>query len=226
MGKFQLTRLHNWLIFSVINPALRTACEKYAKGKLADIGCGEKPYREMLSNLVSSHLGIDHAETLHEKGSIDIFGTIYNIPVIDGEFDTVLCTDVLEHVEEPSDALREANRILKPGGYAIYTVPLFWHLHEEPRDFYRYTKHGLRYLFERNGFEIVELISLSGFVVTFAQELCYFLMRIPGKRSWNPLFWVVGLLVTVIQSTAYVLRYIDKSNEFTIEYLIVGEKKR
>jgi ubiquinone/menaquinone biosynthesis C-methylase UbiE len=73
-------------------------------------------YREMLSEYVSSHVGIDHAGTQHKTNSIDIFGTAYDIPVPAEEFDTVLCMYVLEHVEEPSLALKEANRILKPGG--------------------------------------------------------------------------------------------------------------
>lgn len=57
----------------------------------------------------------------------------------------------------------------------MYTIPLFWHLHEEPRDFYRYTKFGIQYLFEKVGFEIVELKSLSGFWVTFGSEFNYYI---------------------------------------------------
>jgi len=79
------------------------------------------------------------------KSKIDLFGTAYNIPVDDNYFDTALCTAVLEHLEETSDVTKETHRVLKAGGYAIYTVPFFWHLHEEPRDFYRYTKYGLKY---------------------------------------------------------------------------------
>lgn len=93
----------------------------------------------------------------------------------DESVDTILCTSVLEHLELPWKAIKEMNRILKSNGCIVDTVPLFWHLYEEPRDFYRYTKYGLKYLFEKNGFEIVELKPLSDFWVTFGQELVYYL---------------------------------------------------
>ena len=141
----------NYLVNKIVMSEFATIIPVYAKGRLIDIGCGNKPLNHFLSQYVTEHIGVDHEGTLHDKSKIDLFGTAYNIPVDDGYFDTALCTAVLEHLEEPSDAIKETHRVLKTGGYAIYTVPFFWHLHEEPRDFYRYTKYGLKYLFEKNG---------------------------------------------------------------------------
>lgn len=146
---------------------------KYIKGKLIDIGCGIKPHKNKLAHLVSEHIGVDHEFTSHNKSEIDLFGTAYEIPVSSETFDSAICTVVLEHLEEPESAIRECFRVLKPGGHAIYAVPLLWHLHEEPRDFYRFTKYGLKYLFEKAGFEIVEIKPLSGFLVTFLQLHLY-----------------------------------------------------
>ena len=131
----------------------------------------------MVAPYITEHIGVDHEGTQHDKGNIDLTGDAYNIPIEDNGCDTILCTYVLEHLEEPNLALGEANRILRRGGYAIYTVPLFWHLHEEPRDFFLYTAHGLEYLFRSNNFEVVEISALSWFCVTFSQELVYFLYR-------------------------------------------------
>jgi SAM-dependent methyltransferase len=197
--------------------------QKYAQGKLLDIGCGDKPYKDLCSPYVAEHIGVDHKGTLHDKSEIDLFGTAYNIPVDDGFFDTALCTAVLEHLEEPSIAIKETHRVLKPGGYAIYTVPLFWHLHEEPRDFYRYTKYGLKYLFEKNGFEIVELNPMSGFWVTFGQELVYYLWRFRVGGKLNPLWWIIPLIGAVIQGISYLLDKIDHPAGFTWMYLIVAK---
>ena len=166
---------YSWLIHAVVKPVLRDNLRQYAKGRLIDIGCGVKPYKEIVAPYVDEHIGIDHENSPHPSDNVDLTGTAYKIPVEDGDFDTALCTYVLEHLEEPSDAIAETYRVLTKGGYAIYTVPLFWHLHKEPRDFYRYTCHGLQYLFEKNGFEVVEIIPLCGFIVTFSQELLYFL---------------------------------------------------
>lgn len=173
----RIIKSKDWLVYKIADKALDEAIHNYARGKFVDIGCGEKPYAKMVKSYVTDHIGIDYQDTLHDRSNIDRFGTAYDILAEDGKFDSAICTAVLEHLEEPVKAIKEANRVLKRGDYAIYTVPLFWHLHEEPRDFYRYTKYGLTYLFEKNGFEIIELKPLLGFWVTFGQELVYYLWR-------------------------------------------------
>lgn len=205
---------------------LRKVAAKYARGIIGDIGCGDKPYEDLFSPYVEKHIGVDHKDTLHDKSQIDLVGTAYDIPVEAESFDTVLCTAVLEHLEEPDKAIKETYRVLKKGGYAIYTVPMFWHLHEAPRDFYRFTKYGLRYLFEKNGFEIVELKPLSGFWVTFGQELVYYLWRFRGRGKLNPLWWTILIGGTIIQRICYLLNKIDHSEEFTWMHLLVARKKR
>lgn len=134
-----------------MNKAILSLLQKYARGKFLDIGCGEKPYAEMLRSYVTEHIGVDHEGTLHGKSGIDRFGTAYDIPAEDGEFDSAICTAVLERLEEPGKTVAECNRVLKTGRASIYTASLFWHLHEEPRDFYRFHKYGLKCLFKRGG---------------------------------------------------------------------------
>lgn len=221
---FSLARQHNWLIFSIINPAIKKRLEKYARGKLVDIGCGEKPYKDMVSPYVEIHIGIDHQGSLHDQSNVDISGTAYLIPLESISCDTVFCTDVLEHLEEPSLAISQAWRILKPGGYAIYTVPLFWHLHEEPRDFYRFTKYGLDYLFKKSGFEVIEISALTGFSVTFAQELVYFLNYYRKGGMINPLWWIIPPLSHCIQMLAYLMNKVEKTERFSCEYILVARK--
>lgn len=102
----------------------------------------------------------------------------------------------------------------------LLTAPLFWHLHEEPRDFYRYTKYGLEYLFTTAGFRIIEISPLSGFIVTFCQELCYFLERF-RRRFFSRLLSAIQFLV---QFVAYHLDRCDRSYGFTWMYLIVARK--
>lgn len=175
----------------------------------------------MFAPYVTEHIGLDHQDSLHTKDNVDIFGSAYKIPRENECFDTVLCTAVLEHLEEPDKAIAESNRVLKKGGIAIYTVPFFWHLHEEPRDFYRYTKYGLKYLFEKNGFEVVELKALSGFWVTFGQELVYYLWRFRHGRVRSK---IISLIGGVIQALAYILDKADKAENFTWMYLVVARK--
>jgi len=106
---------------------------------------------------------------------------------------------------------------------AIYSVPFIWHIHEEPRDFYRFSKYGLQYLFEKVGFEVLELKALSGFWVTFGQLLVYNIYRL----NRDPLRWLriidaVGLL---LQAIAYGLDKLDKTEQWTWMYMVVVRKK-
>lgn len=196
---------------------------KYIKGRLIDIGCGVKPYKEMLSHLVDTHVGVDHTQTGHDKSNIDLFGTAYNIPAENENFDSAICTAVLEHLEEPENAIRECYRVMKTGGYAIYSVPFIWHLHEEPRDFFRYSKYGLQYLFEKVGFEVIEIRPLSGFAVTFIQLHLYILN---GKFNKGIIkrIGVVRLYSYLMQRLGLFLNKHDNTKQWTWMYIIVAKK--
>lgn len=212
----------NLLIYYIHDNELKRCAAKYFKGKMVDIGCGTKPYKKLLAPFVKEHIGVDHEYTFHDKKSIDLFGTAYDVPVESATFDAAICTAVLEHLEEPEKALKECYRVLKPGGTAIYSVPFIWPIHEEPRDFYRYSRYGLKYLFEKVGFQIVELNALSGFWVTFGQLFVYNLYRLNiGPLRWFRIIGVIGLLV---QGIAYLLNKLDKSEDYTWMYMVVARK--
>ncbi|MEB3215439.1 MAG: methyltransferase domain-containing protein [Nostocales cyanobacterium 94392] len=216
-------QLKNLLINHIHDRELNNFAASFLYGKLIDIGCGTKPYKNLLYTYIKEHIGIDHESTLHDKSNIDLIGTAYQIPAEDSSFDSAICTAVLEHLEEPELALKECNRVLKSGGIAIYSVPFIWHLHEEPRDFYRYSKYGLKYLFEKTGFEIVEIKALSGFWVTFGQLLVYNLYRL--NRSFLRWFRLIDAIGLLIQAFSYILNKIDKTEQWTWMYMVVVKKK-
>jgi len=214
--------LKNLLVNYIHDRRLRVQAKQFARGRLIDIGCGIKPYQQIFADCVTEHVGVDHELSLHDKSNIDLLGTAYQIPVEDGSFDTAVCTAVLEHLEEPELALKECFRVLRPGGYAIYSVPFIWHLHEEPRDFYRFTKYGLEHIFKKAGFVIIELEALSGFWVTFGQLFVYNLYRF----NRGPLRWlrIVDALGLVVQAFAFLMDKLDKTEQWTWMYLVVAQK--
>ncbi len=212
----------NFLVQAIVQRELRLVAALYASGNLIDIGCGIKPYAALMKPYVNEHVGVDHLESLHDAGNRDLVGTAYEIPVENESFDTALCSAVLEHLEEPELAIRECFRVMKSGGHAIYTVPFIWHLHEEPRDFYRFSKYGLRYLFEKSGFEIVEIKALSGFWVTFGQLLVYNLYRF----NRGPLLWfhITDAVAMCMHGISYLLDRIDRREQWTWMYQVVAKK--
>lgn len=212
----------NVVVHRLHDRALAALAKQHLRGRLIDIGCGEKPYRAMMAPLVDEHVGVDHEQTMHRRDAIDVFGSAYSIPFPDATFDSALCTAVLEHLEEPEAALRECFRVLRPGGWAVYSVPFIWHLHEEPRDFYRFTKHGLAYLFRKVGFEAVDVQPLSGFWTTFSTLAAYDLSR----YQRGPLRWlrVIDGVTLVGQLAAYAFDKLDRQHQWTWMYLAAARK--
>ena len=220
MGKGK--NLHNLLARSIADKYILKYAADFFSGDLIDIGCGEKPYFSKISPLVSSYTGVDHKDSFHDLSKADLIGSAYEIPVADNQFDCALCTAVLEHLEEPEQAIKECYRILKMNGVAVYSIPFIWHIHEQPRDFYRYSKYGIRYLFEKAGFEMVKLEALSGFWVTFGQLFVYYLYRFNrGPLRWFGIITIIGL---IIQGISYLLDKLDKAEDWTWMYIVAVRK--
>lgn len=211
---------NHYLVRQRSREAHRKFSKTYARGKLLDIGCGCKPMEAFFADTITKHVGLDHEGSFHDFEHVDVIGTAYDTKQLPNSYDTVLCTVVLEHLEEPEKALMEAFRVLKPGGYAIYSAPLFWHLHEEPRDFYRYTKYGLRYLFEKVGFEVVVLHPCGGFWVTAGSMFNYYL----SSFARGPLRYVVNAIKVVNNVICLKLDSWHKVEKFTWMYLVIAQK--
>jgi SAM-dependent methyltransferase len=136
--------------------------------RVIDVGAGDAPYRELFA--AQEYLTLDHEATPH-SGDVDVLGSADAMPVADGSFDAVVCTQVLEHVAEPLAALTEFHRVLRPGGRLIATVPFAWEEHEMPHDYYRYTRPGAEHLLARAGFVDAEVRPRTDSFTTLAQLL-------------------------------------------------------
>lgn len=172
----------NWAIRRRLRAELERALSQHARGRLVDVGCGRKPYEAFLRHRVTSHIGVDRADSLHGTARIDVIGDALATGLPSGSAETVLMSQVLEHLEDPLAALREARRLLVGGGHLILSTDFAWHLHEPPRDFFRFSPFALRYLFEASGFEVVELRPVCGTWLTVLQESSYGLRRLAGRH--------------------------------------------
>jgi SAM-dependent methyltransferase len=154
----------NWvdLETALLREALHDVAPR-ARGRLLDVGCGEKPYEEILRPYVESYVGVEHRGTFAETAAYtgtkkpDAYYDGTRLPFDDESFETVVSFQVLEHTPDPEGLLHEMTRVLVKGGLAIVTAPFSFRLHEEPHDYFRFTPYGLRVLSERVGLEVEEI---------------------------------------------------------------------
>jgi SAM-dependent methyltransferase len=153
-----------------------------ASGRLLDIGCGNKPYEKMFTGRISEYIGCDVIQSSDNR--VDVICPANAIPLADGSFNTVLCTQVIEHVADHGGLLREAFRLLQSRGVLILSGPMYWPLHEEPYDFFRFTEHGLRYLLEEVGFAVDKIESNGGKWAICGQVLIHTLQNTRFQRTF------------------------------------------
>lgn len=135
-------------------------------GTVLDVGCGTKPYRVAAPG-VARWVGVD----IYPGPQVDVLATADRLPFRDGVFEHILCSQVLEHVEEPSEVVAELVRVLAPGGQLVVSVPQWWPLHEAPRDFFRFTRFGLQYLASKHGLRSITVEPCGGSVLALVQVL-------------------------------------------------------
>lgn len=140
MSKFQQTR-------EIIQYSL-----KYISGKTLDLGAGSAKYRNIIKQKTSEYITFD----MVAGPNIDIVGDVLNLSFADGTFETIISSQVLEHVEKPWIMIKEIHRVLRFGGICILTAPFLVPFHPDPHDYFRYTTEGMKSLFKNEGFEIIE----------------------------------------------------------------------
>lgn len=197
---------------------------KYAKGHLLDLGCGKVPLYNAYKKYVVENTCVDWDNSFHKNVFLDMYCDLNNIlPLENSTYDTVILSDVLEHIKEPKALLNEINRIMICNGVLFLNVPFFYWLHEEPHDYYRYTKYALLTMAEESGFEVVEFETLGGVPEIFADILAKTTIRIPS---------IGKLLAGSIQKLASIFirmkmgKKISKvtSNQFPFGYAMIVKK--
>lgn len=165
------------------------------QGNLLDVGCGEMPFRGCLPPGVS-YTGIDVPQArdfaMRENEAVISFNGV-SIPFPDDSFDTVLCTEVLEHAAAPQELIAEIRRVLKPDGMLLATVPFSARVHYSPYDFHRFTKHALDGMFA--SFEDVRIEERGNDLAVIANKLIVAALRMVRPSAWSLLRWPSLLLL-------------------------------
>lgn len=130
------------------------------RARVLDIGCGRQPFRQDMERLGYIYMGLDVEQ--NPEGTVGVLAEIdcnflNDYPDL-GQFDLIICTEVLEHVAQWHVAFRNIYELTAPGGKILITCPHFYQLHEEPYDFWRPTNHALEYYAKKEGFRILKQI--------------------------------------------------------------------
>jgi SAM-dependent methyltransferase len=163
---------------------LAAAAARCPAGRWLDVGAGSGVHREIFAGAALEYVALDPAP----RGPGVLRGVGERLPFRDGAFDTVVLSEVLEHVREPGPVLQEARRVLRAGGALLVTAPFVFYEHEAPHDYRRYTSHGLRAELEGAGFEVRDLGPVCGLLATLkvfaSMVLLGSLGSLPGM--WEP----------------------------------------
>lgn len=172
--KLTKKNLDNYYIRQSIFEALNNSIE-YFKGELLDAGCGKMPYKEYLltNSAIDNYIGldIDNALIYDEQIKPDYTWDGFVMPFPDNQFDTIISIEVLEHCPDSQVYMNECYRVLKKGGFMFFTTPFLWPLHEVPHDEFRYTPFALKRIFQKAGFNNIEIKALGGWNASFATML-------------------------------------------------------
>jgi len=168
------------LVAELVAQFYGAAFQKYARGRLIDLGCGRAPFYVGYAPFVSAVTCVDWNEPEGSASHLDATQDLRaSLAFPNAAFDTVLLSDVLEHIPTPEYLMEEISRVLAPGGVLLMNVPFMYLLHEQPHDYYRYTEFALRRFVDIAGLELLELAPLGGSFDVFADFVGKHLNMIP-----------------------------------------------
>lgn len=194
-------------------------------GKLLDIGCGSKPYKKLCEK-VDEYIGIeidDDGNRNHKYADVLYDGK--TIPFKNNTFDSILCNQVFEHVFNPDDFLREINRVTKINGVFLLSVPFVWDEHEQPYDYARYSSFGLKYILNKNGFEISKHIkSSNGLEVIFQLINDYIYKKIDTENRYLNLI-IITILTSPVNVVGLIISKIfPRNNDLYLDNIMLARK--
>jgi SAM-dependent methyltransferase len=199
---------------------------KNITGRTLDVGCGQKPYETLFKASQYIGLEIDSPENRQHKKA-DYFYDGNTFPFQDGEFDSIVINEVFEHVFNPDGFLGELNRVLKPEGRMLMTVPFCWDEHEQPNDYARYSSFGLISIVERHGFKVIERRkSMNDIRVIFQLLNGYLYKKTVTPNGYLNLLTTFLLMAPFNLLGALLSKILPGNDDLYLDNIIVAQKTR
>lgn len=207
-----------------IDAALRQFANDIPHGALVlDAGAGESPHRELFRT--QRYVAVDLAigDPGWNYSNLDAIADLAALPFRSNVFAAALNVVTLEHLRDPALALREISRVLKPGASLLLVAPLEWEEHQQPHDFYRYTRHGLEYLLKNAGLHLTAIRPAGGFFRLLSRRLLNGLQFFMTGPRWI-LFAPAAAVFVPLSFVLPLFEPLDKTRHFTLGYICIARK--
>lgn len=184
----------------------------HIEGRVLDLGAGSAKYKEMILQKASEYRSCDAVK----NKNIDDICDVLNLSYPQESFDTVISTQVMEHVNNPYKIAEQIYKVLKPGGKVIVTAPFLIPMHSDPGDYFRFTAGGLCEIFKQSGFTVIESGHYGGFFIVLS-EMIHF-------SFFNPYSHKPNRLMILVEKTAKFLDKIFNSKKIYANSFIIAQK--
>lgn len=195
-----------------------------AQAAVLDAGCGEGRHRACFAN--ARYIGVDLAigDANWNYRQLDAVADLAALPFRDAAFDAAINIVVLEHTRRPDRAVAELARVLRPSGRLLLIAPLSWEVHQSPNDFFRFTRHGLAFLFDCAGLQTIRIDPIGGYFTLLARRLMNGLNFFQGGLRWL-LFPAAAAAALIGGLFLPALDGLDAERNFTLGYVCLVEKR-
>ncbi|MCG9969087.1 class I SAM-dependent methyltransferase [Pelotomaculum terephthalicicum JT] len=202
---------------------------------ILDAGAGECAYKKFFSHCKYISVDLAVGEEKWNYHNLDYIAPLDDLPFDDSSFEAILCTQVLEHLERPGEAVKELYRVLKPSGKLFLTAPMAHKEHQVPYDFYRFTSFGLESICKDAGFDEITITPFGGMFTRWAYEIPKILSFIPGAGIrtgklrfkgiiFLPLKVICLLIVRLIQISFLFIDRFDRAKDYPFGWSLTAQK--
>jgi SAM-dependent methyltransferase len=205
---------------AAIEDAVRDFAAQLPNGaRVLDAGAGEGQFAGFFTR--QRYTGVDLAigDAAWNYASLNAISNLEALPFPDDSFDACVNIVTLEHVREPAIVVAELHRTLKPGGRLLLVAPHEWEEHQQPHDYYRYTRYGLEHLLTAAGFVTFTIEPVGGYFRLLSRRLLNGLQFFPGLLV-IPAALILGPPALLIPA----LDGLDKRKNFTLGYICLAQK--
>lgn len=185
-----------------------------AGARVLDAGAGEGNYKPHFSRQRYIGLDLSVGDAQWDYSGLDVIGDLALLPFRDGAFDAAINIVTLEHVTDPARVLCELSRTLSPGGGILLIAPMEWEEHQQPHDYFRFTRYGLQYLFERAGFTEISIRPVGGFFELAARRLWNGLQFFPGAS-----IFLAAIFFAPMALVLPLFERLDAQKNFTLGFI-------